>query len=550
MAEAQRVAHRGARLRGVQPRLLDQEPVARRVQPQDRREEAELDPARGQLVVAHAEDVAADVVAPPAVADVRGRRGELRLEVERRPRDVRVAGEADRVAVAARAGVAGEGQRAPALAPGVEVVEVVEHPQRVDALDARVLALLPVEPPEVHALRLERVVHDLEVGVEERRVGDVEGDRLVALGIAPERLGHLRVGVLEAAHPVGGMHVERDAQPAAVELGEEALGVGEQLALPAVAGPAGAVAVGHRRDPVPVHVQHRDRERQLLLLEAVQQLAVGVGAVGVVAAPPVAERPARQHRRAAGDGVERAQRVGVVVAVGEDVEVGAAAVARADPAVVGEHERARVVEGGDPEARDDPGVERDAAVDVVERPRRAAQVERRLAVAPDGVVVADVALRLHAQPRGRERPAVVGEPQPLGDDLERPLAVDDLEVGDGQVAVDGERRGAVLEAAVVGPLDPHEARGEHGDAPALALDDRGGVGDWGGGEPEVGLHGRTGYGDSAAAGTSGSLGSSWQNTSSSSQSGVLVITRTARAAELDGFICTRSVAVSAPVARS
>src|SRR3954466_6358550 len=46
------------------------------------------------------------VGAPPAVADVRGGRGELGLEVQRVPGDVRVAGEADRVAMAARAGVA------------------------------------------------------------------------------------------------------------------------------------------------------------------------------------------------------------------------------------------------------------------------------------------------------------------------------------------------------------------------------------------------------------------------------------------------------------
>src|SRR5204862_2194436 len=102
------------------------------------------------------------VMAPPAVADVRRGRGELGLEVQRRPGDVRVAREADRVAVAARAGVAREGERAAPLAAGVEVVEVVEHPQRVDALDARVLALLPVEPPEVDPLRLERGGDDLE----------------------------------------------------------------------------------------------------------------------------------------------------------------------------------------------------------------------------------------------------------------------------------------------------------------------------------------------------------------------------------------------------
>ena len=56
----------------------------------------------------------------------------------------------------------------------------------------------------------------------------------------------------------------------------------------------------------------------------------------------------------------------------------------------------------------------------------AAQVRGRLAVAPGRVVVADVALRLHAQPSGRERPAVVGQPQPVRHELQD-VAVGDLE---------------------------------------------------------------------------------------------------------------------------
>ena len=215
---------------------------------------------------------------------------------------------------------------------------------------------------------------DVEVGLEERAVGDVERDRLLARRVAAERLGHRGVGVLERAHAVGGVDVGRHAQAAAVQLGEEALGVGEQRALPAVAGPARAVLLGHRVHAVPVHVEHGDGERQALGVEAVHQLEVGVRAVAVVAAPPVAERPAREHGRAAGHGVERLQRGRVVVAVGEHVDVDAAVLARAHPAVVLEQERARVVERGDAAARDDARLELGPAVDLVQRARGAAQV--------------------------------------------------------------------------------------------------------------------------------------------------------------------------------
>ncbi|OIQ88931.1 hypothetical protein GALL_291620 [mine drainage metagenome] len=123
-------------LRGERPRLLGRELVRARVQPQHGRERAELEPPGRELVVLGPEEVPADVVAPPAVADVARRRGEQRLERERRPRDHGVAGEPDGIAVAARARVPREGQGPTAVAGAVEEVEVVEHPQRVDAGDA------------------------------------------------------------------------------------------------------------------------------------------------------------------------------------------------------------------------------------------------------------------------------------------------------------------------------------------------------------------------------------------------------------------------------
>ncbi len=265
------------------------------------------------------------------------------------------------------------------------------------------------------------------------------------------------------------MHVERDPHAAPVQLGQEALRVREERRLPAVPRPAAAVLRGHRVHAMPVHVEHRDRERQPLGFEAIHELEVGVGAVAVVAAPPVAERPAREHRRLARDGVERLQRAVVVVRVGEHVDVAPAAVARADPAVVLEHERARVVEHPEARRRHDARLERGSPVDLVERPRRAAEILHRLAVAPDVVVVRDGGEHGHAEPGRRERTAVVDQVQPGGEHLERRAAVDDVERGHGQVAMQREGRRAVLEDAVLGPLEAHETVGQHRDAPGVAL---------------------------------------------------------------------------------
>lgn len=64
-------------------------------------------------------------------------------------------------------------------------MDVVEHPQRVQARNVRDATLLPVQPPEVHALVLQGVVGVGEVGGGEVLVPDVEGDLLPLAGSRP-----------------------------------------------------------------------------------------------------------------------------------------------------------------------------------------------------------------------------------------------------------------------------------------------------------------------------------------------------------------------------
>ena len=120
------------------------------MQAHNRGKDTQLVPAQGQLIVAVAEDVAADIMTPPTIADIAGRRREIRLEVQRFPGHVAVAREAHWIAVATRSGITREGNALRATGLNIVVVIVVEHPEWVHALDG--LALLPVNPPEVYPL--------------------------------------------------------------------------------------------------------------------------------------------------------------------------------------------------------------------------------------------------------------------------------------------------------------------------------------------------------------------------------------------------------------
>ena len=269
-------------------------------------------------------------MAPPAVADVRGGGGEFGLELQGLPVDDRIAGEADRIAVRAGAGVAGEGERAWVAfgvfaavgARRIEVVQMVETPQRVEAGLAGGTALLPVEPPEVNALILHRMVELVEVGFHELRVGEVELHGLLGLRVDTHRLGEFGVAFLERAHAVLRVHVERDLHALLVQPRHEALRIGEEVLVPRVAGPAGTVLRVHVVDEMPVHVDHGGGERNAFLLEPFDERHVFGFGVAVVAAPPVAEREARQQRGRPGQTVEVVHGLTVTVSVGEQVEVG------------------------------------------------------------------------------------------------------------------------------------------------------------------------------------------------------------------------------------
>ena len=93
------------------------------VQAEDRAEHTELHPTRVEFWFFDAEEVTADIVAPPTEAHVRRRGGERGLEGERFPRDDAVTGEADRVAMVAQSAPAREDEGA-LLAFATEIIKM------------------------------------------------------------------------------------------------------------------------------------------------------------------------------------------------------------------------------------------------------------------------------------------------------------------------------------------------------------------------------------------------------------------------------------------
>ena len=252
-------------------------------------------------------------------------------------------------------------------------MDVVEHPQRVQARDVRGAPLLPVQPPEVHPLLLQGVVDAGEVGVGEGPVPDIEGDARARVRVQAQPGGHGAVGGLVTADPVGRVEVEGDLQAAPVEGGQEAPGVREEPPVPGVARPAVADRRVHVH-LVPVHVDHGHGQGDALGGEAVHEGQVLLLGVGVVAAPPVTQEGPVNERGGPGQAEEVVQGRAVVLPVAEEVEVrvrggavhGARTGAGTDPLVLGQEQGGRVVQDGPAGQGQQAGAQGDGAVGLVQ----------------------------------------------------------------------------------------------------------------------------------------------------------------------------------------
>ena len=300
-------------------------------------------------------------------------------------------------------------------------------------------------------------------------VGDRERHGLPRCGVDAGTAGELGVGVLEPLHPLGRVQVERDAEAAVVQPREHRSRIGEQGAVPGVAGPA----VGQ----VPVHVDDHDVQRQVVLGEPVdQRLELGL-VVGVVARPPGPERPSGNERHAAPEPGVVPDRHGEVMAVAEEVPVQRVGVGPGHGPAVGVEHGGGVLEHRPPRTRHQPGFEHRVAVAVVDGPPRAAEVGR----------VGEARRPLRAdRPREPDRQVARVEGAAVVGVAQHERARVDRRHGIGRRRGERGRRGpahrervarAVFEASGGSPLQPDEPRRQHGEARVAHDHGRGGIGD-------------------------------------------------------------------------
>ena len=88
-------------------------------------------------------------------------------------------------------------------------MKVIEKPQRVHAFNGTGVPLLPVNPPEIHTLPLQRAMEQVKVYPPERPVFRFKRNPLTARSIPSHRGRSLWIGDLVRLYPLRGVQVER-----------------------------------------------------------------------------------------------------------------------------------------------------------------------------------------------------------------------------------------------------------------------------------------------------------------------------------------------------
>ena len=168
---------------------------------------------------------------------------------------------------------------------------------------------------------------------------------------------------------------------------------------------------------MPIHVDRRDRDRQFFALEAAHQIEIFLLRIRLVAAPPIAQRIARQQRHVAAQLEKVCDTTAVIAAVRKEIEV--AARRSLHDLVAAQYQSVRVVHHRDAAARDKPVFERHRPVAAVQRAARPLEVALAEVAHPPAVLQDDLDHFALSD--------VVDKPRIRGDDLDDIAALSALE---------------------------------------------------------------------------------------------------------------------------
>mmetsp|Transcript_28158 Transcript_28158/g.67629 ORF Transcript_28158/g.67629 Transcript_28158/m.67629 type:complete len:529 (-) Transcript_28158:248-1834(-) len=307
--------------------------------PHDRAPGRPLHPSQIQLLIISG---ANDVMGPESESDISGSHGKIRLVGQRGPHDAAdVTGETVLVPVVAEATEAGKHNttlvgalpvllatadrvRDPHLVRPDGGVHLVQRPV-LTSVPPR-LPLLPINPPEIHALLLDGQQNQILQCVHICLVSQREIHGGGYFRIQPHSLAHVFEGVLPNVDAAGVVQVRSHVQTLALQPSQHDFREREQMLIPAVPSPVIL--------PVPVHVQDKHIQGQPTGGVVFHTLADVLGGEIEPSGVPDATRVPREHGDLPANRDQIRQGLLVVQPMCEQIEIGVCLVTQHGPVFI------------------------------------------------------------------------------------------------------------------------------------------------------------------------------------------------------------------------
>ena len=115
---------------------------------------------------------------------------------------------------------------------------MIERPKGIKTFDFCILFLLPINPPEIYAVFFIGSVENVEIGINEFRVGNIKGNTFFALRVNAHKACKIFVLIFKRAYSLRRMEVDGDLEVLVVQPRKQFFVIRKKFGVPAVAGPA------------------------------------------------------------------------------------------------------------------------------------------------------------------------------------------------------------------------------------------------------------------------------------------------------------------------
>ena len=470
MAQAEEFIHHAADLLLVTPGLLTVKFIFGTVEPVYRRKDSELEPAAGHFIILKSIHMSADIMAPPAIADIRGRAGKIRLESKRFPGYHRISGKTYRISVRAGPCIAGKGHRAFSIPRTVQKMKMVQHPQRIQSFHFGDAALLPVKPPEIHTLFLIGMMGILEISRKKCRIRYFKGNRFFPGNILSQLSGHSLIHFLMSPDTIRRMHIQRNPHSSLMEVIHKPFRIREKFFIPCIAGPAGAI---FRIDihQMPVHIDNGNGKRNPFLIKTVHQLQIAFLGIFIITAPPVAQSIPGKHGCLAAKIIKILQTFQKVQAISPEINILYPLFPGTYPAFLGQDQRGGIIQNRKAVSGNQTGTQFTGAVNGIQGSGRTFQIMDRIPVMPYIISRTGIPRYMNPKPPGIKFFFIIGKSEPPCQDFQLLRSILHLIIHCGKISVDNSLCGPILKNTVFTVLQADQSLCEHCNTVILTLND-------------------------------------------------------------------------------